>query len=155
MFVLYLFFHILVNHFYSNILFLMSAAFHKCFILSCRQDASDLSGPIQRYCYTSFIIFLSFPLFLLLFPSASSSMSHAVYLQASGQTLTTSTGILASTLEWCWRRCLGGNAEGQEEDERKWRVERERERNKGGKKREIGKGRCDAAQIYGRGGSLN
>ena len=92
-------------------------------------------------------------LLLHLFPSASSSMRRAVYLQASGQTLTTSTGIVAPTLEWCWRCCRGPgcNVEGREEDETSLWVDREREREEG----EIGKERCDATQIYGRGGSLN
>lgn len=121
------------------------------FFLTCRQDASDLSGPIQRYCYTRVILFLPFCLLpLLLLPPAWSSVRHAVYLQAAGQRpdcWPLQWSGIGGVVGW-------GNVEGQGTDETRWRAKRAREI-KGVEKREIGKGRCDTAQIYGRGGSLN
>ena len=56
-----------------------------------RQRPLRTDTKVRLYIFYSF----AFPLTpsLALFPSASSSMRHAVYLQASGKTLTTSEGI--------------------------------------------------------------
>lgn len=63
-------------------------------LLSCRQDASDLSGAIQRYRYFFYYFPLPLPHHAFFFPTPSSAMRRSSYLFGV-KTLSASTEVLA------------------------------------------------------------